>query len=61
VNAGVLQTAHSIFKRYRHEFRTDELFTEIKFVLEKFCPAFLDLFKVRATGLSLADGRTRTR
>lgn len=77
VNAGVLQTAHSIFKRcvgreersvgisaqltislathqrcrYRHEFRTDMLFTEIKFVLEQFCAPFLQLFQVTyATG-----------
>lgn len=40
---GVLQTAHSIFKRWRAQFRSDELFTEIKFVLDKFCQPFLAL------------------
>ncbi|KAI9013270.1 Cse1-domain-containing protein [Gaertneriomyces semiglobifer] len=35
-NIGILQTAHSIFKRYRSATRTDELFVEIKFVLEQF-------------------------
>lgn len=45
VNAGVLQTAHSIFKRYRHEFRSDELYREINFVIDQFCPAFAELFK----------------
>ncbi|GJN90916.1 hypothetical protein Rhopal_003930-T1 [Rhodotorula paludigena] len=31
VNNAVLQTAHSIFRRWRSEFRTDTLFLEIKF------------------------------
>ncbi|BFZ62404.1 importin-alpha export receptor [Saitoella coloradoensis] len=43
-NNGVLQTAHSIFKRWRSQFRTDELFTEIKFVLDRFCVPYLQLF-----------------
>lgn len=41
---GVLQTAHSLFKRYRHEFRSDELWTEIKIVITKFAKPFTDLF-----------------
>ncbi|XP_052777226.1 exportin-2-like [Mya arenaria] len=41
---GVLRTAHSIFKRYRHEFKSQELWTEIKFVLENFAVAFTQLF-----------------
>ncbi|RUP48679.1 Cse1-domain-containing protein [Jimgerdemannia flammicorona] len=45
VNNGVLQTAHSIFKRWRHQFRSDELFTEIKFVLEQFSAPYLQLFQ----------------
>ena len=43
---GVLQTAHSLFERYRYEARSDELWLEIKLVLEKFAPAFTELFKV---------------
>ncbi|VEU19364.1 DEKNAAC100433 [Brettanomyces naardenensis] len=40
---GILKVAHSIFKRWRPLFRSDELFTEIKFVLAKFSQPFLDL------------------
>ena len=39
--------------RWRHEFRTDALFLEIKFVLERFFPTFLQLFQVRLTGCRL--------
>ncbi|XP_035826529.1 exportin-2 isoform X2 [Aplysia californica] len=42
---GVLRTAHSIFKRYRHEFKSQELWEEIKFVLENFASALTELFK----------------
>ncbi|GAA5958061.1 hypothetical protein JCM21900_003574 [Sporobolomyces salmonicolor] len=45
VNNAVLQTAHSIFRRWRAEFRTDTLFLEIKFVLERFCAPYLTLFQ----------------
>ncbi|KAM0752941.1 putative importin-alpha export receptor [Meredithblackwellia eburnea MCA 4105] len=45
VNNALLQTAHSIFRRWRSEFRTDELFLEINFVLEKFCPPYLSVFQ----------------
>ena len=41
---GVLQTAHSLFKRYRHEFRSNELWTEIRYVLSRFAKPFTDLF-----------------
>ena len=43
---GVLKTAHSLFERYRYEQKSDELWLEIKLVLEKFAPAFTELFKV---------------
>lgn len=43
---GILKTAHSLFERYRYEQRSDELWLEIKLVLEKFAPAFTELFKV---------------
>jgi exportin-2 (importin alpha re-exporter) len=45
VNNGVLQVAHSIFKRWRPLFRSDDLFTEINHVLEKFCRPFLSLLE----------------
>lgn len=41
---GVLHTAHSLFKRYRYEFKSQNLWTEIKFVLEKFAKPLTDLF-----------------
>ncbi|KAK4986391.1 importin-alpha export receptor [Elasticomyces elasticus] len=45
VNNGVLQVAHSIFRRWRPLFRSDGLFTEIKHVLEKFSVPFLTLLQ----------------
>ncbi|XP_074642803.1 exportin-2-like [Tubulanus polymorphus] len=42
---GVLRTAHSIFKRYRHEFKSQELWTEIKFVLDNFAAPLTILFE----------------
>eukprot|EP00842_Homolaphlyctis_polyrhiza_P002385 jgi/Hompol1/3147/HPOL_003135-RA len=45
VNIGVLTTAHSIFKRWRHKFRSNELFAEIKFVLNVFADPYLQFFK----------------
>ena len=41
VNAGVLQVAHSIFKRWRPLFKSDELYIEINHVLSKFAKPFL--------------------
>ncbi|XP_077991102.1 exportin-2-like [Glandiceps talaboti] len=41
---GVLQTAHSLFKRYRHEFKSQELWTEIKLVLDNFAAPLTELF-----------------
>ena len=43
VNNGVLQVAHSIFKRWRPLFRSDELFTEINHVLQRFGDPFLQV------------------
>lgn len=41
---GVLRTAHSLFKKYRHEFKSEQLWQEIKFVLENFAKPFTELF-----------------
>ncbi|KAI4498822.1 hypothetical protein M0802_005997 [Mischocyttarus mexicanus] len=41
---GVLHTAHSLFKRYRYEFKSEVLWTEIKFVLDQFAKPLTDLF-----------------
>ncbi|KAL8771323.1 MAG: hypothetical protein Q9209_003228 [Squamulea sp. 1 TL-2023] len=43
VNNGVLQVAHSIFKRWRPLYRSDELFTEVNHVLGKFGDPFVQL------------------
>ena len=45
LNKGVLTVAHSIFKRWRPLFRSDELFLEIKLVLDVFTVPFLNLLK----------------
>ena len=44
---GVLHTAHSLFKRYRYEFKSQSLWTEIKYVLDRFAKPLTDLFVVR--------------
>uniref|UniRef100_T1J763 Exportin-2 n=1 Tax=Strigamia maritima TaxID=126957 RepID=T1J763_STRMM len=41
---GILHTAHSLFKRYRYEFKSQELWLEIKFVLENFALPLTNLF-----------------
>ncbi|KAH7115089.1 CAS/CSE protein [Dendryphion nanum] len=45
INNGVLRVAHSIFKRWRPLFRSDDLFTEINHVLSKFSGPFLTLME----------------
>ena len=45
VNNGVLQVAHSIFRRWRPLFRSDALFTEINHVLSKFSTPFLTVLQ----------------
>lgn len=45
VNNGVLQVAHSIFRRWEPLYRSDELYTEINHVLSKFATPFLQLWQ----------------
>lgn len=40
---GVLQTAHSLFKRYRYEFKSQNLWEEIKLVLDRMAKPLTDL------------------
>ncbi|KAI0329277.1 Cse1-domain-containing protein [Cubamyces sp. BRFM 1775] len=49
VNIGVLETAHSIFRPWRAEARSDALFTVINYVLSRFTRPFLQLFLHTAT------------
>ncbi|KAI8332444.1 Cse1-domain-containing protein [Chlamydoabsidia padenii] len=55
-NNGILQTAHSIFKKWRSQFRSDELFKEILYVLEQFAPKYLALFQI--TDKLMTENRT---
>ena len=54
-NNGVLQVAHSIFKRWRPLYRSDELYTEINHVLSKFGNPFLSLLEVRRRNLYMVQ------
>lgn len=42
---GVLQTAHSIFRRYRYELQSTRLWTEIKLVIQHFGQPLTDRFR----------------
>ncbi|KAM7539932.1 hypothetical protein Aperf_G00000045545 [Anoplocephala perfoliata] len=55
---GLLYTAHSLFKRYRHEMRSDELFTEMKLVIEQFA---LPLTTLTMNLMNLVVGPNRLR
>ncbi|KAL9128218.1 MAG: hypothetical protein Q9217_003064 [Psora testacea] len=59
-NNGVLQVAHSIFKRWRPLYRSDPLFTEINHVLGKFGRPFLSLVEStdRLIGVHQSDQKT---
>lgn len=54
-NIAILQTIHHLFKRYRTEFRSDELYTEINFVMGQLADPLLQLFKA-TQALVLAHG-----
>jgi len=43
---GVLITAGTIFKRYRNQFKSDELFTEINYSVEHFYPALGQVYQM---------------
>lgn len=51
---GTLLTAHSIFRKYRYQNKSDKLWTEINLVMVEFAPVFTERFKqlVAATRLS---------
>ena len=50
-NLALLETAHSIFARWRSEIRTDALFTTINYVLARFVDPFLAVFRHTASTL----------
>ena len=51
---GLLKIAHSITGRYRHEFKSDTLYAEIKTVLEALQSPLLELAKLAAADLPAA-------
>ncbi len=54
-NHAILRTLHLIFKRYRSEGRTDELYTEINLVMSQFAPVLLQLYQSTETLLAAAQ------
>lgn len=60
INIGVLETAHSIFLPWRAHVRSDGLFTEINFVLERFVGPFLALFRHTASLLLSSPAQNQT-
>lgn len=42
----ILKTYHLIVNRWRSAFRSDELFADIKYVLNLFCEPYFQLFQV---------------
>lgn len=52
---GILQTAHSIFRRYRYELQSNRLWSEIKLVITHFAPVFTERFKELAAVVKVAD------
>jgi len=50
--SGILQTAHSLFKRFRYSFKSQELWMELKYVLDKFARPLTELFDRQMTNVS---------
>lgn len=53
---GILQTAHSLFKRYRYEFKSQTLWEEIKFVLDRMAKPLTDLLQATMQLSTLHEG-----
>ena len=60
VNNGVLQVAHSIFRRWEPLYRSDELYTEINHVLEKFANPFMQLWQNADNVITQSQGDVST-
>ncbi|KAK0919781.1 importin-alpha export receptor [Friedmanniomyces endolithicus] len=59
VNNGVLQVAHSIFRRWEPLFRSDDLYTEINHVLSKFATPLLQLWQNTDNMIEQSQGMQR--
>ncbi|KAH8377436.1 hypothetical protein KR093_005442 [Drosophila rubida] len=53
---GILQTAHSLFKRYRYEFKSQTLWEEIKFVLDRMAKPLTDLLQATMQLRTMHEG-----
>ncbi|TDG47824.1 hypothetical protein AWZ03_005778 [Drosophila navojoa] len=53
---GILQTAHSLFKRYRYEFKSQALWEEIKFVLDRMAKPLTELLQATMQLSTLHEG-----
>ncbi|CAN0889573.1 CAS [Linum grandiflorum] len=42
---GILGTANSIFKKFRYQYKSNELFTELKYCLDNFAAPLLEIFR----------------
>ena len=51
VKMGCLSTLHSIFFRYRHEYKSEALWTEVKYVLDMFAAPLTALFTQTAAAI----------
>ena len=51
VKIGCLSTLHSIFFRYRHEYKSEALWTEVKYVLDMFAAPLTQLFTHTAAAI----------
>ena len=49
--SGLLSIAHSVFSRYRHEFKSDALYSEIKYVLDRVQAPLLKWFETALADL----------
>ena len=54
--AGVLTTANAMFKRYRGATKTEELYKELKYVLDTFAKPLLELTLELSAGLEANVG-----
>jgi exportin-2 (importin alpha re-exporter) len=53
---GVLTTANTIFKRYRQAYKSDDLYKELKYVLDTFVAPLLTLLKEVSAGIQANAG-----
>ncbi|KAK4476329.1 hypothetical protein RD792_015475 [Penstemon davidsonii] len=53
---GILATINSLFKKFRYQFKTNELLLDLKYCLDSFAKPLLEVFKRTAVFIDLAMG-----